>query len=172
MEKPNFGRVLDRVVDGICAAVMLCMIALTVVDVVGRYVFRIPVPGSFEITELLVALVIFAGLPAVSKDETHITVDIVTSVLRGRARTVQLVLANAAAAIISAVVAGFMLLKAADVTAQREVTAYLQFPLGPAAYFMSFSCALTAAILVANVWRHAKGGKGDTSDRLQPGAQS
>lgn len=163
---------LDRVVDGVCAAVMLAMIALTVVDVVGRYVFQVPVPGSFEITELLVALVIFAGLPAVSKDETHITVDLVTSVLRGRTRIVQLVAANAVAGVIAAVVAWFMLLKAADVTAQREVTAYLQFPLGPAAYFMSFSCALTAAILFANAWRHARGDEGRNDAQVQTGAQS
>ena len=60
----------DRVVHwatrllGLGAAVLLfAMMVLTFVDVWGRYFFNSPVPGGFEVTELMMAALIFAGLP-------------------------------------------------------------------------------------------------------------
>ena len=48
------------------AAVLFLMMAITAVDVAGRYVFNKPLTGGFEITELLLAALIYCGLPLVS----------------------------------------------------------------------------------------------------------
>ena len=48
------------------AAILFAMMVLTTVDVVARYVFNRPLRGAFEITELLLVVLIFAGLPLVS----------------------------------------------------------------------------------------------------------
>jgi len=61
---------------GACA-ILFAMMALTFVDVVRRYLFEKSIPGSFEITELLMATLIFAGLPLVSRREEHVTVDLI-----------------------------------------------------------------------------------------------
>src|SRR3546814_8744945 len=48
----------------------------TFVDVVGRYVFNSPLPGALELTEIMMASLIFTILPVVSARSDHITVDL------------------------------------------------------------------------------------------------
>ena len=52
------------------------MMMLTCVDVIGRYFFSQPIFGAFEITEMLLAALIFAGLPLVTLRNEHVTVDV------------------------------------------------------------------------------------------------
>ena len=53
------------------------MMALTFADVVARYLFNRPLSGAFELTELLLLVLIFAGLPLVSYADEHVTMDFV-----------------------------------------------------------------------------------------------
>ena len=58
---------------GIAAsALLLAMMLLTFVDVVARYLFNRPIRGAFEVTELLLLVLIFAGLPLVSHADEHV----------------------------------------------------------------------------------------------------
>ena len=54
-----------------CSRIM----ALTLVDVVGAQAAAGSVPGSLELTELLMVVVIFAGLPLVSLRGEHVVFD-------------------------------------------------------------------------------------------------
>src|SRR5439155_24560997 len=62
------------------------MMLLTVVHVVARYVFSRPVRGAFEITELMLVVLIFAGLPLVSFSDEHAVMDFIDCVLGPRGR--------------------------------------------------------------------------------------
>jgi TRAP-type C4-dicarboxylate transport system permease small subunit len=62
----------------------MAMMLLTFTDVVARYVFRRPVRGAFEITELMLLVLIFAGLPLVSFTDEHAVMDFVDRVLGAR----------------------------------------------------------------------------------------
>lgn len=158
-------RILDRITDAICALVLFGMVAITVIDVSGRYLFNQPLPGGFEVSELLLALAIFAGLPAVTRDGSHITVDLWTSHLGERSKRVQQKVSDGVSFIVCAALATFMHFKAGDVAAQRDATSYLNFPLYPIAYFMSLSCAVAAIIFALRVWRNPSG-------RLTPAAEA
>src|SRR4029077_1450758 len=62
---------------GVIAAVLLFgLMVLTCVDVVGRYFLNRPVYGAFEITEMLLAALIFLGLPLVTLRNEHVNVDV------------------------------------------------------------------------------------------------
>ena len=54
---------------------------LTYADVIGRYIFNWPLRGAFEITELLLLVLIFAGLPLVSRADEHVTLDFIDRLL-------------------------------------------------------------------------------------------
>ena len=70
---------LDRGMEpllGVAAGVLLfCMMSVTFVDVVLRYIFNAPLRGSFEVTELMLVVLIFAALPLVSRREEHVVMD-------------------------------------------------------------------------------------------------
>ena len=72
----RFDRAVVPALGTIAAALMFCLMLLTCVDVVGRYFFNKPVTGGFELTEMLLAALIFAGLPLVTLRGDHITVDL------------------------------------------------------------------------------------------------
>ena len=50
----------------------------------GRYLFNRPLRGAFEITELMLLVLIFAGLPLVSCADEHVTLDFIDRLLGPR----------------------------------------------------------------------------------------
>ncbi|MDB9822567.1 TRAP transporter large permease subunit [Deltaproteobacteria bacterium] len=67
-------------------AALFIMICLTFTDVVLRYIFNRPINASSEITELLMAIVVYTGLAFAQVTKSHITMDIVSSRLSERNR--------------------------------------------------------------------------------------
>ena len=57
------------------ATVLFVMMMITAVDVAGRYLFSKPLAGGFELTEMMLAALIYCGLPLVSKRREHIVID-------------------------------------------------------------------------------------------------
>jgi TRAP-type C4-dicarboxylate transport system permease small subunit len=136
----------DALLGVVASAILLAMMLLTVVDVVARYVFSRPLRGAFEITELMLLVLIFAGLPLVSFADEHAVMDFIDRLLSPRGqgwleRAVQLV--NAA----------FMFLltwlvwrKADRIWAYRDATDVLRIVYGPFVYFMAVTLALACVI--------------------------
>ena len=130
----------------VASAILFAMMLLTVVDVVARYAFNRPLRGAFEVTELMLLVLIFAGLPLVSFSDEHAVMDFIDRVLRPRAqrrlgRLVQLV--NAAFMFL---LAWLVWLKADRIWGYRDTTDVLRIVYGPFVYFMAVSLALAALI--------------------------
>lgn len=64
-------------VVGLLLVVMLsAIVALTFTDVMGRRLFNTPVFGANDITEHLMALIIFSGLPLLTAKRGHLSIDL------------------------------------------------------------------------------------------------
>jgi TRAP-type C4-dicarboxylate transport system permease small subunit len=75
---------------GVLAALALFgIMALTLVDVSGRKLLSTSVTGSLEVTELLLVVVIFAGLPLVSLQSEHVVFDSLDPLIPAWLRRVQ-----------------------------------------------------------------------------------
>ena len=57
---------IDAVLGMAASAILFVLMLVTFVDVVSRYLFNWPLRGAFEVTELMLLVLIFAGLPLVS----------------------------------------------------------------------------------------------------------
>lgn len=125
---------------------MLAMMALTVVDVVGRYFFNAPLRFAFEVTEVLLVLAIFAGLPLVTMRNEHIAIDLLDRLFRGAAQTVQRVAVNLIAAAVLGVQAWMVWRHAGKITSVH--TDILGLPLAPLARFIAIMVALAALLFV------------------------
>ena len=136
----------DALLGLAASAILLAMMVLTVIDVVARYVFSRPVRGAFEITELMLVILIFAGLPLVSFSDEHAVMDFIDRILgprgqRGLQRAVQAV--NAAFMFL---LAWLTWLKADRIWAYRDATDVLRIVYGPFVYFMAVTLALAGLI--------------------------
>ena len=143
---PDWKRRTDALLGVAASVVLLAMMLLTVVDVIARYRFKMPVRGAFEVTELMLVVLIFAGLPLVSFSDEHAVMDFVDRLLSPRGqrrlqRAVQVV--NAAFMFL---LAWLVWLKADRIWAYRDATDVLRILYGPFVYFMALMIALTAVI--------------------------
>src|SRR6478609_5906247 len=128
------------------------MMVLTFVDVVARYVFNFPLRGAFEITELMLLVLIFAGLPLVSHADEHVTMDFIDRILPGRARGACIRLMHAVCTALMLFLAWQTWIKASKIAGYRHTTDVLRIPVGPFVYFMTAMIALTAGVHVFKVF--------------------
>lgn len=62
---------LAFLLECVTAVVLLGLMLLTCADVIGRYFFDNAVDGAVEITEIALAVVVFAELPVAQKPDSH-----------------------------------------------------------------------------------------------------
>ena len=133
----------------VAALVLFVLMMLTAVDVIGRYVFNRPLPGAFEITEMMLAALIYCGLPLVSQRREHIVIDTFDHFM---SRGVRRGLDMAAETVCSATLFGLAWLvlgRASRVLDYGDTTTVLKLPLAPVAYLMAAMLLATAVIHLA-----------------------
>jgi len=128
------------------------MMVLTFVDVVARYVFSRPLRGAFEVTELLLLVLIFAGLPLVSSAGEHVTMDFIDRLLPARHRRLLERAVDAVAAALMGLAAWLVWLKADRIAAYGDATDVLRILYAPFVYFMALMIAVAAVIHVYRVF--------------------
>ena len=147
---PGHEHIWERRADaalGIAAsAILFCMMTLTFVDVVLRYVFNRPLRGGFEVTELMLLALIFAGLPLVTHAGEHVTMDLIDRWLDARARNALTRLMEAVSAALMFALTWFMWIKATRIAGYGDTTDVLRIAVGPFVYFMVAMILLSGLI--------------------------
>src|SRR5690242_995559 len=121
---------------------------LTFADVVARYLFNRPIRGGFEITELGLVVLIFAGLPLVSHADEHVTMDFIDRVLPDGLRRAWIRAMHAVCAAIMFFLAWQVWIKANRIAGYGDTTDVLLIPIGPFVYFMALMIGLTGMVHV------------------------
>jgi TRAP-type C4-dicarboxylate transport system permease small subunit len=142
----------DAVLGIAASALLFAMMCLTFVDVVGRYLFSSPIRGGFEITELTLLVLIFAGLPLVSHGDEHVTMDFIDRMLPPRALNMLVRVVHALVAAMFFFLTWQMLIKAGRISSYGDTTDVLRITVGPFVYFMAAMIGLTALVHVFKVF--------------------
>jgi len=79
---------LSEVMHKVGLAVLLLMVFLTVGDISGRYFLSRPITGTFELTNFMLALVVFFAIGYTQVRRGHISIDVVISRFSPRAQAV------------------------------------------------------------------------------------
>jgi TRAP-type C4-dicarboxylate transport system permease small subunit len=144
--EPPWKRRAEAVLGVAASAILLGMMMLTVVDVIARYAFNRPLRGAFDVTELLLLVLIFAGLPLVSLAGEHAVMDFVDRVLGPRARRLLVRAVEGVSAAFMCLLAWLTWLKADRIWAYRDATDVLRVVYGPFVYVKALTLALAAVI--------------------------
>jgi TRAP-type C4-dicarboxylate transport system permease small subunit len=139
---------LEWLCGSLAALALFAIMILTLIDVTGRKAISQSVPGSLEMTELLMVMVIFAGLPLVSLAGEHVVFDSLDPWLSARVRRVQGVCVDVCCAVGLLGIAWEMWKMAGLRADYGETTAQLKLPIAPFVYGMSVLCTLTAVVHV------------------------
>jgi TRAP-type transport system small permease protein len=143
---------LKRILEALCgvlaATALFAIMALTLVDVAGRKAISTSVPGSLELTELLMVVVIFAGLPLVSLRGEHVVFDSLDPLIERTLRRAQWLVVDLIVAALLLGMAWLMWAKAGQMAGFGDTTAQLKIPQPPFVYLMSALLALTGVVHV------------------------
>jgi TRAP-type C4-dicarboxylate transport system permease small subunit len=148
---PGFRPVLGALAATLAAMVFLLML-ITLVDVLGRNLFNLPLPASFEITRLTLGMMVFVALPLISANDEHVTIGLFNGLFRGRAAHRKQFVVSLFVAFLCAVWARELWVQAAALAQQNEVMMFLKIRLAPFVYAMSVLTLLTAIIHLVQAW--------------------
>ena len=145
------GTWLDRALGAAAAVLLSALMLLTTVDVVSRYIFNWPLRGAFEITELLLLSLIFAGLPLASRAGEHVTLDFIDRALTPWGRRLLRRLMDLVCGVFLLGLAWRVWVKADKIAAYGDTTEVLRLPVSPFVYVMALMVAVTAVVHLAKV---------------------
>ena len=142
----RFDTVLQRALGVTSAVVLFAMMMITAVDVAGRYLFNKPIAGGFELTEILLAALIYCGLPLVSARRDHIVIDTFDPLFSRRLKRGLDMIAEVVCAVALAGVGYLIFVRAGRVAEYGDTTSVLKLPLAPVVYLMGVMITIAALI--------------------------
>ena len=144
---------VKRAVETLIVVLVAVMVALTFFDVIGRRIFGRPIYGANDVTEHLMGLMVFAGLPIVTAAGAHLTVDIFDKLLdRPIFRYWRAATAGLVAAILF-LIAWLFVEHALNAGQIKEVSQALRIPRKPIYFYMAASCALSAVAVIVTFFK-------------------
>jgi TRAP-type C4-dicarboxylate transport system permease small subunit len=134
---------LARALVAVAGGALLALMTLTFVDVLGRKLF-VAVPGALEMSEMLMVIVLFAGLPLVAWHAEHVCFELVDQLYRGRAAAWSRMFMDGFCAVVFGALAlacwGF----AGRTMDDGELTVYLRWPIGWLVYLIAAMVGIAA----------------------------
>ena len=138
---------------------------LTAVDVVMRYAVSAPIRGSFEISELMLALLIFSGFPLVSLQNQHVSIGILDRYFSFFAEYVVDAISHLVCFVLFGGMALLLLRQASRMTMTSDLTIALHIPILPLVYVLFVLVLLTALVHVMQFATMLVEGPRPTADR-------
>lgn len=146
---------VGRLFATLAGVAILFMMAVTSIDVIGRFFFNTPLKGAFEMTEITMALVIFGGLSLAALSREHITVNLLESRTPKWARRWQVIAGDIVCAAVVAVMGWRIFERGNALVQSRETTLVLGVMRGYVAWAMAFLCAVAVLVFLYCAWRDA-----------------
>ncbi|MCL4738738.1 MAG: TRAP transporter small permease [Burkholderiaceae bacterium] len=132
------------------------MMLLTVADVAGRHVLGRPLPGAVELVQYAMVIVVFAGLPVVTRDGRHISLGVLAGWLSPSWQHAQRRVVGLVCAVILSAQAWIVFETAQVMRAQQDVIGFLNLPVHPAAYAISLLSMLAAVAVLLHSMADAR----------------
>ena len=139
-------KIFEIVCGTLSGLALLGIMVLTFLDVSGRKIWSNSIPGSLELTELLMVVVIFGALPLVSLKGEHVVFDSLDALLPRWIQKLQQGLIHLVCAALLFGLAYLMWKTGADIATTGETTAQLKIPKAPFIQGMGVLCGLTALV--------------------------
>ena len=155
----GLGAGLERLARAFALAggvLLVAVVGMTVASIVGRYLFGMPIPGEYEITELVCGIAVFAFLPHCHLTQGNVVVDFFTNRVRRRHRTMLDGLHSIAFAVVSGLVGWRLLVGGLRKLEDGETTLFLEIPIHPAYFAAVVAAGLLTAACVLAACRHLR----------------
>jgi TRAP-type C4-dicarboxylate transport system permease small subunit len=138
-------RWLTFALEALAALTLALRMLLTCADVIGRYFFSNAVDGAVEMTEIAIAIIVFAEIPVITWRATHVVVDIMDNHFGPAWVRSMEVLSVMLISSMLFFLGQQIFLQAARSIRRNEVTEHLQMPTGYVVQYIGLMCWVAAA---------------------------
>jgi len=132
------------------------VMGMTVVSVLGRYLFNAPLPGDYEITELAIGIAAFAFFPYCHISNANIVVELFTGKMPARWKAALDAVHNITFAIVAGLIAWRLFIGGMHKFADGETTMFLGIPIHWAYFSALMGAGLLTVVCVLLLFRHLK----------------
>ncbi len=132
---------------------LFAMMCLTVIDVVGRYIFNSPILGAFELTSFLVSIMIYSFLGYAQSEKVHVTVDLLVNAFPNKAQTVVKLFNYVIGLFIMILFSWKGFEKAIEAMEAGDSPMNLPIPIYPFVFFLAFGCGIVCIEFIRDILR-------------------
>jgi TRAP-type C4-dicarboxylate transport system permease small subunit len=149
---------LQQLVEILLMTFLSGMVLLTFTDVIGRRLFNTPVFGAHDITEHLMAVIVFSGLPLLTANRAHLSIDLFDRWLLQPQWRIWHYFVNGLIAAVLALIAYEFAVSVQEANDMREVSQALGIPRAWMYAYLAITSGLAAlAALTAGLPTHHEG---------------
>ena len=152
-------RGLERLARSVALAgglLLVGVMGMTVVSVIGRYLFNAPVPGDYEITELAIGIAAFAFFPYCHITNANIVVELFTGRMPARFKAALDAVHNVTFAVVAGLIAWRLFIGGMHKFDDGETTMFLGIPIHWAYFSAVLGAGLLSAVCILLLFRHLK----------------
>jgi TRAP-type transport system small permease protein len=141
---------VTRGLHSIGAWALMGLTLLTGLDVVLRYFFVRPIKGTYEVTEVVLCVVVFFGVGYTAAKDANVSVSLVVTKLPKRVATVVVSVGCFLSMVLALIMTWRAFVQAGIYRHQNLTSAILHIPVFPLLYVVSLGCAVLFLILLAD----------------------
>jgi TRAP-type transport system small permease protein len=141
----SIGESIERGLSLLTGTALFAMMILTFLDVIGRKFF-VSIPGALELSEMLMVILLFSGLPLVAWHAEHVCFELVDAMYKGRASEWSKRLMDWTCALSFAALSLATWGMARRTMAEGEFSSRLHIPIGLFVFLMALLLALAAVM--------------------------
>ncbi len=141
-------KICEFILNSISALGLIFLVCITTIDVGGRFLFNSPLPGSTELTELILGVVIFSVLPHICWKNENIIVDVLYNKLSVPFRNILLIFKNIVIGISLYFIGNRLMVLASRSEKYTETTELLEIPIYPFIEYMALMSYLTVLFII------------------------
>ncbi len=143
---------LSKILNIVAGISVTFMMLLTVADVLLR-ASGYPIIGTFEIVSLSLALVIGFGIPQVSLDRGHVTMDFILDKLSVKGKKLMNIFTRLLCLILFLIIGYNMFIVGEGFRLSGEVSATIKLPFYPVAYGVGICCLIECLVFIFDIIR-------------------
>ena len=148
----NTINIFNKILLTFCVLSLSILVVITVIDVFGRYLLGLPLPGTSEITEIILAILVYIGLPFICRDEGHVTVSILSNNLKHSFAKIHSIIINMILSIILSIIGLQLIFYGINLNSYNDITTFLEIPKAPIAFTLAFLTLLASLMNFLNCY--------------------
>lgn len=142
---------INRIANNMSAVAMLLLTFVTVIDVAGRYFFNHPLPGTIEITELSLVVIVYLAFGFAEHHKEHVVIDTLYEMMPKLVKRIFYLLSGAMSFSVILLMAWQLYIYSGRMKAGNYHTGVLGIPYSPIVLVASIGTAFYAFAIISNI---------------------